>query len=171
MDKLRFAIMYLLLELVFDEMVLDHLLISFGTKTVHHRKRFDRFCFSVMVNRNNAAVVSWESERHATVTRLSHYGTFKDLRKEINHLDSAILLYLLFRAFQYVKNIKSLNLSSTASADSASSSNIVDWAEKLYDQLITRLAQSLQESRISYQVISSWLWPGLLKPWPRDNRT
>ncbi|WZY72767.1 hypothetical protein YC2023_005007 [Brassica napus] len=31
-------------------------------------KRFDRFCFSVMVNRNNAAVVSWESERHKTVT-------------------------------------------------------------------------------------------------------
>ncbi|WZZ07868.1 hypothetical protein YC2023_093789 [Brassica napus] len=35
---------------------------------VHHRNRFDRFCFSVMVNRNNAAVVSWESERHKTVT-------------------------------------------------------------------------------------------------------
>ncbi|WZY93035.1 hypothetical protein YC2023_065364 [Brassica napus] len=42
---------------------------------VHHRNRFDRFCFSVMVNRNNAAVVSWESERHKTVT----------LRGELNH--------------------------------------------------------------------------------------
>ncbi|WZZ16423.1 hypothetical protein YC2023_109512 [Brassica napus] len=35
---------------------------------VHHRNRVDRFCFSVMVNRNNAAVVSSESERHETVT-------------------------------------------------------------------------------------------------------
>ncbi|WZZ27656.1 hypothetical protein YC2023_011057 [Brassica napus] len=28
----------------------------------------DRLCLSVMVNRNNAAVISWESERHETVT-------------------------------------------------------------------------------------------------------
>lgn len=39
-------------------------------------------------------------------------------------------------AFQYVKKIKSLNLTLTGSADSASSSNIVNWAEKLYGQSI-----------------------------------
>ncbi|XP_010242875.1 PREDICTED: SEC1 family transport protein SLY1-like [Nelumbo nucifera] len=38
-------------------------------------------------------------------------------------------------AFQYVKKIKSLNVS-LASANSASRSNIVDWAEKLYGQSI-----------------------------------
>ncbi|KAK9944362.1 hypothetical protein M0R45_009935 [Rubus argutus] len=40
------------------------------------------------------------------------------------------------RAFQYVKKIKSLNVS-LASANSASRSNIVDWAEKLYGQSIS----------------------------------
>ncbi|TMW99335.1 hypothetical protein EJD97_002730 [Solanum chilense] len=39
-------------------------------------------------------------------------------------------------AFQYVKKIKSLNVS-FASANSASTSNIVDWAEKLYGQSIS----------------------------------
>ncbi|PNY12658.1 SEC1 family transport protein SLY1-like [Trifolium pratense] len=39
-------------------------------------------------------------------------------------------------AFQYVKKIKSLNVS-LASANSASRSNIVDWAEKLYGQSIS----------------------------------
>ena len=35
---------------------------------VNHRNRVDRFCFSVKVNINNVAVVSWESERYETVT-------------------------------------------------------------------------------------------------------
>ncbi|VVB04133.1 unnamed protein product [Arabis nemorensis] len=39
-------------------------------------------------------------------------------------------------AFQYVKKIKSLNVSFAASANSESRSNIVDWAEKLYGQSI-----------------------------------
>ena len=35
---------------------------------VQHKIRIYRLCFSVMVNRNNDAVVSWESERYKTVT-------------------------------------------------------------------------------------------------------
>lgn len=48
------------------------------------------------------------------------------------------------RAFQYVKKIKSLNASLTASASSASRSNIVDWAEKLYGQSISAVTAGMK---------------------------
>ena len=47
------------------------------------------------------------------------------------------------RAFQYVKKIKSLNVS-LASANSASRSNIVDWAEKLYGQSISAVTAGVK---------------------------
>ncbi|KAL5713843.1 Vesicle trafficking between the ER and Golgi [Ranunculus cassubicifolius] len=47
------------------------------------------------------------------------------------------------RAFQYVKKIKSLNIS-LASANSASKSNIVDWAEKLYGQSISAVTAGMK---------------------------
>ncbi|KAL2254945.1 SEC1 family transport protein SLY1 [Sesamum indicum] len=46
-------------------------------------------------------------------------------------------------AFQYVKKIKALNLS-LASANSASRSNIVDWAEKLYGQSISAVTAGVK---------------------------
>lgn len=46
-------------------------------------------------------------------------------------------------AFQYVKKIKSLNVS-FASANSASRSNIVDWAEKLYGQSISAVTAGVK---------------------------
>ncbi|KAK5774752.1 SEC1 family transport protein SLY1 [Gossypium arboreum] len=46
-------------------------------------------------------------------------------------------------AFQYVKKIKSLNVS-LASANSASRSNIVDWAEKLYGQSISAVTAGMK---------------------------
>ncbi|KAJ7978693.1 SEC1 family transport protein SLY1 [Quillaja saponaria] len=46
-------------------------------------------------------------------------------------------------AFQYVKKIKSLNVS-LASANSASRSNIVDWAEKLYRQSISSVTAGVK---------------------------
>lgn len=46
-------------------------------------------------------------------------------------------------AFQYVKKIKSLNVS-FASANSASRSNIVDWAEKLYGQSISAVTAGMK---------------------------
>lgn len=46
-------------------------------------------------------------------------------------------------AFQYVKRIKSLN-DSLASANSASRSNIVDWAEKLYGQSISAVTAGVK---------------------------
>ncbi|KAH7835335.1 hypothetical protein Vadar_025141 [Vaccinium darrowii] len=46
-------------------------------------------------------------------------------------------------AFQYVKKIKSLNVS-FASANSASKSNIVDWAEKLYGQSISAVTAGVK---------------------------
>lgn len=46
-------------------------------------------------------------------------------------------------AFQYVKKIKSLNVS-LASASSASRSNIVDWAEKLYGQSISAVTAGVK---------------------------
>ncbi|WZY83643.1 hypothetical protein YC2023_030027 [Brassica napus] len=58
-----------------EKLLPTHHAVDFSLR-VHHRNRFDRFCFSVMVNRNNAAVVSWESERHKTVTlRGLSYGS------------------------------------------------------------------------------------------------
>ncbi|WOK92848.1 SEC1 family transport protein SLY1 [Canna indica] len=48
------------------------------------------------------------------------------------------------RAFQYVKKIKSLNASLAASASSASRSNIVDWAEKLYGQSISAVTAGMK---------------------------
>lgn len=47
------------------------------------------------------------------------------------------------RAFQYVKKIKSLNIS-LASANSASKSNIVDWAEKLYGQSLSAVTAGMK---------------------------
>ncbi|XP_010935252.1 SEC1 family transport protein SLY1 [Elaeis guineensis] len=47
-------------------------------------------------------------------------------------------------AFQYVKKIKSLNASLAASASSASRSNIVDWAEKLYGQSISAVTAGMK---------------------------
>ncbi|EHA8590507.1 SEC1 family transport protein SLY1 [Cocos nucifera] len=47
-------------------------------------------------------------------------------------------------AFQYVKKIKSLNASLAASAGSASRSNIVDWAEKLYGQSISAVTAGMK---------------------------
>ncbi|KAG5384751.1 hypothetical protein IGI04_036221 [Brassica rapa subsp. trilocularis] len=41
--------------------------------------------------------------------KLSHYGAFKDLRKEINYLDSAILLY--FYISLYLGNLSAIKLS------------------------------------------------------------
>ncbi|RYR76545.1 hypothetical protein Ahy_A01g001130 isoform E [Arachis hypogaea] len=49
-------------------------------------------------------------------------------------------------AFQYVKKIKALN-ASFASANSASRSNIVDWAEKLYGQSISAVTAGLALAR------------------------
>ncbi|GAB4849105.1 Vesicle trafficking between the ER and Golgi [Ancistrocladus abbreviatus] len=46
-------------------------------------------------------------------------------------------------AFQYVKRIKSLNVS-LASANSASRSNLVDWAEKLYGQSISAVTAGVK---------------------------
>ncbi|KAL8536292.1 hypothetical protein ACS0TY_011783 [Phlomoides rotata] len=46
-------------------------------------------------------------------------------------------------AFQYVKKMKSLNVS-LASANSASRSNIVDWAEKLYGQSISAVTAGVK---------------------------
>ncbi|XP_038901550.1 SEC1 family transport protein SLY1-like [Benincasa hispida] len=46
-------------------------------------------------------------------------------------------------AFQYVKKIKSLNVS-FSSANSASRSNIVDWAEKLYGQSISAVTAGVK---------------------------
>ncbi|KAK4258444.1 hypothetical protein QN277_004895 [Acacia crassicarpa] len=46
-------------------------------------------------------------------------------------------------AFQYMKKIKSLNVS-LASANSASRSNIVDWAEKLYGQSISAVTAGVK---------------------------
>lgn len=46
-------------------------------------------------------------------------------------------------AFQYVKKIKSLNVS-LATANSASRSNIVDWAEKLYGQSISAVTAGVK---------------------------
>nr|GEU87717.1 sec1 family transport protein SLY1 [Tanacetum cinerariifolium] len=46
-------------------------------------------------------------------------------------------------AFQYVKKMKSLNVS-LASASSASRSNIVDWAEKLYGQSISAVTAGVK---------------------------
>ncbi|CAL5399922.1 unnamed protein product [Camellia sinensis] len=46
-------------------------------------------------------------------------------------------------AFQYVKNIKSLNVS-LENASSASRSNIVDWAEKLYGQSISAVTAGVK---------------------------
>ncbi|KAF5188946.1 Sec1 family transport protein sly1 [Thalictrum thalictroides] len=46
-------------------------------------------------------------------------------------------------AYQYVKKIKSLNIS-LASASSASKSNIVDWAEKLYGQSISAVTAGMK---------------------------
>lgn len=46
-------------------------------------------------------------------------------------------------AFQYVKKIKSLNVS-LANANSASRSNIVDWAEKLYGQSISAVTAGVK---------------------------
>ncbi|GMP64441.1 hypothetical protein CsSME_00025717 [Camellia sinensis var. sinensis] len=46
-------------------------------------------------------------------------------------------------AFQYVKNMKSLNVS-LANASSASRSNIVDWAEKLYGQSISAVTAGVK---------------------------
>lgn len=48
------------------------------------------------------------------------------------------------RAFHYVKKVKSLNTSLTASASSASRSNIVDWAEKLYGQSISAVTAGMK---------------------------
>ncbi|CAH1424637.1 unnamed protein product [Lactuca virosa] len=48
-------------------------------------------------------------------------------------------------AFQYVKKIKSLNVSLASSAnDAASRSNIVDWAEKLYGQSISAVTAGVK---------------------------
>ncbi|KAF8049705.1 hypothetical protein N665_2142s0008 [Sinapis alba] len=58
------------------------------------------------------------------------------------------------RAFQYVKKIKSLNLSLTTSADSARRSNIVDWAEKLYDQSISAVTAGVKNLLSSDQQLA-----------------
>ncbi|VVA95307.1 unnamed protein product [Arabis nemorensis] len=47
-------------------------------------------------------------------------------------------------AYQYVKKIKSLNVSLAASATSDSRSNIVDWAEKLYGQSISAVTAGVK---------------------------
>ncbi|KAG7540750.1 Sec1-like protein [Arabidopsis thaliana x Arabidopsis arenosa] len=58
------------------------------------------------------------------------------------------------RAFQYVKKIKSLNVSLAASADSASRSNIVDWAEKLYGQSISAVTAGVKNLLSSDQQLA-----------------
>lgn len=47
-------------------------------------------------------------------------------------------------AFQYVKRIKSLNMQIAASSSTASRSNIVDWAEKLYGQSISAVTAGVK---------------------------
>ncbi|XP_062221375.1 SEC1 family transport protein SLY1-like [Phragmites australis] len=47
-------------------------------------------------------------------------------------------------AFQYVKRIKSLNTHFAASSSTASRSNIVDWAEKLYGQSISAVTAGVK---------------------------
>ncbi|XP_020585264.1 SEC1 family transport protein SLY1-like [Phalaenopsis equestris] len=47
-------------------------------------------------------------------------------------------------AFQYVKKIKSLNMSMNSSVVSASKSNIVDWAEKLYGQSLSAVTAGMK---------------------------
>lgn len=47
-------------------------------------------------------------------------------------------------AFQYVKKMKSLNLSMNSSVASASRSNIVDWAEKLYGQSLSAVTAGMK---------------------------
>ncbi|XP_023728411.1 SEC1 family transport protein SLY1 [Lactuca sativa] len=47
-------------------------------------------------------------------------------------------------AFQYVKKMKSLNVSLASSANAASRSNIVDWAEKLYGQSISAVTAGVK---------------------------
>ncbi|PKA60827.1 SEC1 family transport protein SLY1 [Apostasia shenzhenica] len=47
-------------------------------------------------------------------------------------------------AFQYVKKIKSLNVTMNSSAASASKSNIVDWAEKLYGQSLSAVTAGMK---------------------------
>ncbi|KAL0907948.1 hypothetical protein M5K25_022407 [Dendrobium thyrsiflorum] len=47
-------------------------------------------------------------------------------------------------AFQYVKKIKSLNLSMNSAVASASKSNIVDWAEKLYGQSLSAVTAGMK---------------------------
>lgn len=47
-------------------------------------------------------------------------------------------------AFQYVKKIKSLNSSLASNMSSASKSNIVDWAEKLYGQSISAVTAGMK---------------------------
>ncbi|ONK79719.1 uncharacterized protein A4U43_C01F9360 [Asparagus officinalis] len=47
-------------------------------------------------------------------------------------------------AFQYVKKIKTLNSSLASSMSSASKSNIVDWAEKLYGQSISAVTAGMK---------------------------
>ncbi|CAH8387455.1 unnamed protein product [Eruca vesicaria subsp. sativa] len=58
------------------------------------------------------------------------------------------------RAFYYVKKIKSLDLSLTAAADSANGSNIVDWAEKLYDQSISAVTAGVKNLLSSDQQLA-----------------
>jgi len=58
-------------------------------------------------------------------------------------------------AFQYVKKIKSLNASFAAtSANSASRSNIVDWAEKLYGQSISAVTAGVKNLLSSDQQLA-----------------
>uniref|UniRef100_A0A1J3IPQ1 SEC1 family transport protein SLY1 n=1 Tax=Noccaea caerulescens TaxID=107243 RepID=A0A1J3IPQ1_NOCCA len=57
-------------------------------------------------------------------------------------------------AFQYVKKIKSLNVSLAASASSASRSNIVDWAEKLYGQSISAVTAGVKNLLSSDQQLA-----------------
>lgn len=47
-------------------------------------------------------------------------------------------------AFQYVKKIKSLNMSMNSSVASASRGNIVDWAEKLYGQSLSAVTAGMK---------------------------
>lgn len=56
-------------------------------------------------------------------------------------------------AFQYVKKIKSLNVS-LASASSASRGNIVDWAEKLYGQSISAVTAGVKNLLSSDQQLA-----------------
>ncbi|CAN8255128.1 unnamed protein product [Cochlearia groenlandica] len=54
-------------------------------------------------------------------------------------------------AFQYVKKNKSFNVSLSASATSASRSNILDWAEKLYGQSISTFTAGVKNLLTSDQ--------------------